>query len=117
MAQYGLRTYVSFALIILFLAFNFSFILVELWFRFKMEEQQSEVLSLDQKMDLMLSKFDALERRVSPVEKSVTDLNTQMAVLEESVSKVVGDAKQVVDEGLAAFEEGRVKEEDVSLTH
>ena len=44
-----------------------------------MEEQQSEVLSVDQKLDLLLSKFDALERRVSPVEKSVTDLTTKIA--------------------------------------
>ncbi len=71
-----------------------------------MEEQQQEALSLEtlnKKLDLLLSKFDA---RISPVEKSVTELTAKIAVLEESVSKVVGDAKQTVEEELAAFEAG-----------
>ena len=80
-----------------------------------MEEQQQEALSLDQKMDLMLKELRALNGRVNPLEESVTDMTTRIVVLEESVSKVVGDAKQVVEEELAAFEAGRVKEEDVSL--
>ena len=80
-----------------------------------MEEQQQEVLSLEtlnKKLDLVLSKLDA---RISPVEESVTDMAAKIAVLEEGVSKVVDDAKQAVEEKMAAFEAGRVKEEDVSL--
>ncbi len=84
-----------------------------------MEGQQFESLSVDQKLNYMFvefnKKFDALTGRVSPVETSVTDLTTKIAVLEERVSKVVGDAKQAIEEGVAAFEAGRVKEEDVSL--
>ncbi|MCP4321010.1 MAG: hypothetical protein GY787_03990 [Alteromonadales bacterium] len=72
-----------------------------------MEEQQQEVLSLEtlnKKLDLVLSKLDA---RISPVEESVTDMAAKIAVLEEGVSKVVGDAKQAIEEELAAFEATR----------